>query len=94
MKSNKNRKPSNSIKNLSSALQCASLSTFLIVGLNGCSSDSECSKLNNLSQKKIDECKNQTSSGFSSSHSSGFFAPISGSTVHSSSSSKSSHFGG
>jgi hypothetical protein len=34
MKTNKSRKPSNSIKTLSTVLQCSSLSTFLIVGLS------------------------------------------------------------
>lgn len=94
MKINKNRNPTNSIKTLSSALQCASLSTFLIIGLNGCSSDNECSNISNLSQKKIEECNDKqnytgnynSSSNGSSSHSSGFFAPIG----HS----KTSHFGG
>ena len=82
------RKSSNSIKTLSSVLKCSSFSTFLLVGLNGCSSNSDCSNLNNLSQKKIDECKNEAmNNSYTSSYSSGFFSPISRSTGHSSSSS-------
>lgn len=44
MKTNKSRKPSNSIKTLSTVLQCSSLSTFLIVGLSGCNAQDDCNK--------------------------------------------------
>lgn len=87
MKTNKNRNPSNSIKTLSCVLKCTSLSTFLIVGLNGCSTDSDCSNISNLSNNKLEECKNKSSYIGSSSYSSGYFAPIGHST-------SSSHFGG
>lgn len=84
MKTNKNRKPNNSIKTLSGVLKCTSFNTFLIVGLNGCSTDSKCSDVRNLSTKKIEECKNTSTYIGSSSYSSGYFAPIGHNTSSSS----------
>lgn len=65
---------------LSTVLKTTSISTFLVVGLNGC--DSNCSNLNNLSQSKINECLNSNSSnGFigssGSSRNSGYFSSTS-----------------
>ena len=100
MKTNKSRKlrnPSNSIKTLSTVLQCASLSTFLIVGLNGCNTKDDCNKTWSNSKTPMNQSKDCQESRSSytgssgSSHSSGFFAPIGSSH---SSSSGSSHFGG
>lgn len=95
MKTNKSRKPSNSIKTLSTVLQCTSFSTFLIVGLSGCNTQDDCNKTWSNSKTPMNQSKDcQESRGYSgysgsssSSHSSGFFAPIGHST-------SSSHFGG
>lgn len=92
MKTNKSRKPSNSIKTLSTVLQCSSLSTFLIVGLSGCNAQDDCNKTWSNSKTAMNQSKEcqESRGGYygssSSSHSSGFFAPIGHST--------SSHFGG
>ena len=91
-KSRKPRKPSNSIKTLSTVLQCTSFSTFLIVGLSGCNAQDDCNKTWSNSKTPMNQSKDcQESRGYSgsssSSHSSGFFAPIGHST-------SSSHFGG
>lgn len=97
-KSRKPRKPSNSIKTLSTVLQCTSFSTFLIVGLSGCNAQDDCNKTWSNSKTPMNQSKDcQESRGYSgysgysgsssSSHSSGFFAPIGHST-------SSSHLGG
>lgn len=57
----------------------AGLAMFLITGLTGCSDvPDECKNQSMLSQKKIEDCKQYTSSGGHSTHSGGmFFVPIS-----------------
>ena len=57
----------------------AGLAMFLITGLTGCSDvPDECKNQSMLSQKKIEDCKQYTSSGGHSTHGGGmFFVPTS-----------------